>query len=222
MSHILKAKRIISKRKTIDAFFKKQDVSNSEIRTPVAVETNVNTSMPHEHPSKCPKLQFEEIDRDSGSRKQICEFPIDKQDEIRWAYIEKGPYQPEDINYPYNDDTHRCRFQPSWFNSHKDWLEYSPSTDAIYCLPCYLLSKKLIGRPGSDAFISTGFNNWKKVKDGMNCPLVRHVGKEPNSPHKIVVKCCENLKNYSRHIDELIEKQTSKELENNRLRLKPQ
>ena len=52
MSHILKAKRIISKRKTIDAFFKKTDVSNSEIRTPVAIETNVNTSMPDEHPSK--------------------------------------------------------------------------------------------------------------------------------------------------------------------------
>ena len=36
----------MSKRKTIDAFFKKKDVSNSEIRTLVAVETNVNTSMP--------------------------------------------------------------------------------------------------------------------------------------------------------------------------------
>ena len=92
--------------------------------------------------------------------------------------------------------------------------------DAIYCLPCYLFSKKPIGRPGLDAFISTGFNNWKKVKNGMNCPLIRHVGKEPNSPHKITVKCYEDLKNYSQHIDKLIEKQTSKELENNRLRLK--
>ena len=46
----------MSKRKIIDAFFKKKDVSNSEIRTPVAVEINVNTSMPDEHPSKCPKL----------------------------------------------------------------------------------------------------------------------------------------------------------------------
>ena len=84
--------------------------------------------------------------------------------------------------------------------------------DAIYCLPCYLFSKKPIGRPGSDAFISTDFNNWKKVKDRMNCPLILHEGKDPNSPHKIVVKCWEDLKNYSRHIDKLIEKQTSKEL----------
>ena len=210
----------MSKRKIIDAFFKKKDVSNSEIKTPVAVETNVNTSMPDEHPSKCPKLQFEEIDHDPGSRKKICEFPINKQNEIRRAYIEKGPYQPKNIDYSYNDDTHYRRFQPSWFNSHKDWLEYSPSTDAIYCLPCYLFSKKPIDRPESDAFISTGFNNWKNVKDGMNCPLIRHVGKEPNSPHKIDVKFCEDLNNYSHHIDKLIEKQTSKELENNRLRLK--
>ena len=41
----------MSKRKIIDAFFKKKDVSNLEFRTPVAieinvaVEINVNTSM---------------------------------------------------------------------------------------------------------------------------------------------------------------------------------
>ena len=74
MSHILKAKRIMSKWKTIDAFFKKKDVNNSEIRTPVAVETNVDTLMPDEHPdpSKCSRIQSKEIDRDLVSRKQIC------------------------------------------------------------------------------------------------------------------------------------------------------
>ena len=102
----------MSKRKTIDAFFKRKDVSTSEIRTPVAVETDVNTSMPDEHPSKCPKLQFEATDRDLGSRKQICEFPINKQDEIRQAYLIEGSYQLVDIDYPNNDDTHRRRFQP--------------------------------------------------------------------------------------------------------------
>ena len=111
----------MSKRKIIDAFFKKKDVSNSEIRTPVTVEINVNTSMPDEHPSKCPKLQFEKIYRDPGSRKQICKFPINKQDEIRRAYLKECSYQPKNIDYLYNDDTHHRRFQPSWFESHKDW-----------------------------------------------------------------------------------------------------
>ena len=61
---------------------RKKNVSNSEIRTPVAVETNVDTSMPDEHPSKCSRIQSKEIDRDPGSCKKICEFPINKQDEI--------------------------------------------------------------------------------------------------------------------------------------------
>ena len=44
----------MSKRKTIDAFLKKKDVSNSKFRTPMTIETNVvieinvNTSMPDE------------------------------------------------------------------------------------------------------------------------------------------------------------------------------
>ena len=68
----------MSKRKTIDAFFKKKDVSNSKFRTPVAVEINVDTSMPDKHPSKCSRIQSEEIDCNPGSRKQIYEFPINK------------------------------------------------------------------------------------------------------------------------------------------------
>ena len=46
----------MSKRKTIDAFLKKKDVSNSKFRTPVAVEINGNTSMPNEHPFKYSRI----------------------------------------------------------------------------------------------------------------------------------------------------------------------
>ena len=97
----------MSKRKIINAFFKKKDVSNSKIGTHVAVEINADTSMPNEHPSKCLRIQSEEIDRDLGSRKQICEFSINKQDEIRQAYLKEVPYQSKNMDYPYNDDTHR-------------------------------------------------------------------------------------------------------------------
>ena len=60
----------------------------------MAVEINVDTSMPDKHPdpSKCSRIQSEEIDRDLGSRKQICEFPINKQDEIQRVYPKEGPY----------------------------------------------------------------------------------------------------------------------------------
>ena len=94
----------MSKRKTIDAFLKKKDVSNSKFRTPMAVETNVaveinvDTSMPDEQPSKCSRIQSEEIDRDPVSHKQIYEFHINKQDEIRRVYHKEGPYQPKYIS----------------------------------------------------------------------------------------------------------------------------
>ena len=52
------------------------------VETNVAIEINVDTLIPNEHPSKCSRIQSEEIDRDPRSRKQICEFPINKQDEF--------------------------------------------------------------------------------------------------------------------------------------------
>ena len=76
------------------------------VETNVAVEINIDTSMPDERSSKCSRIQFEEINHDLGSRKQICEFPINKQDKIRRAYLKEYPYQPKYIDYPYNDDNH--------------------------------------------------------------------------------------------------------------------
>ena len=119
----------MSKRKTIDVFFKKKDVSNSKFRTPMTIKTNVNTSMPDEHPSKCSRIQSEEIDYDPGSRTQILEFPINKQDEIRRAYYKESPYQPKNIDYPHNDDTHRRRFQPSNWPPHVQIPGYAPDNN---------------------------------------------------------------------------------------------
>ncbi|KAF5444869.1 hypothetical protein F2P56_033965 [Juglans regia] len=161
------------------------------------------------------------LERDPGLRPQIWEFPTNLQDEIRRAYLKAGPYQPKLSEYPFSGigNQHR-RFQFSWFQRYSNWLEYSPSKNAIFCLPCYIFAKKSTGRPGSDVFTIKGFDYWKKVNDGMNCPLIGHVGRDPNSPHKNAVKCCEDLMNQSRHIDKLVEKQVSQDMENNRLRLK--
>ena len=120
----------MSKRKTIDTFFKKKDVSNSKIRTAVAIQTNVDISMLDEHPSKCSRIQTEEIDHNLRSRKQICEFSINKQDEIWQAYLKKGLHQPKNINYPYNDDTHRHRFQPLNRHPHVQIISYAPALAA--------------------------------------------------------------------------------------------
>ena len=108
----------MSKRKTIEAFLKEKDVSNSKFRTSVTIETNVtveinvDTSMPDEHPFKCSRIRSKEIDHDLGSRKQICKFPINKQNEIRRVYLKEGPYQPKYIDNPYNGDNHRRQKSP--------------------------------------------------------------------------------------------------------------
>jgi len=137
------------------------------------------------------------------------------------AYINAGSCQPKLSEYPFSGDgNNRCRFQASGFNTYSTWLEYLESKDAVFCLQCYVFAKKSTSRPGSNALVVKGFNNCKKASDKKNSSLMGHVEKDPNSPHKSAVKCCEDLMNQSRHIDKLVEKQTSQEIGNNRLQLK--
>jgi hypothetical protein len=214
----------MGKPKTLDLFFKKKkNESYSEVNTDTPLATEIDALMTDESPSKCPRIQLEEMDattlqRDPRLRPQIWKFPINLQDAMRRAYIKADPCQPKLWEYPSSEKgNNRCRFQASWFNTYSTWLEYSKSNDAIFCLQCYVFAKKSTGRPRLDAFIVKGFDNGKKASDKMNSSLIGYVWKDPNSPHKNAVKCCEDLMNKSRHIDKLVEKQTSQEIENNRL-----
>jgi hypothetical protein len=163
------------------------------------------------------------LQRDTGLCPQIWEYPVNQRDEIRCAYLKLGPYRfipSNSSGYPFSGiEKNRRRFQSSWYKMF-DWLEYSEDKDAAYCLPCFLFAKKPIGRFGGSAFTIEGFRNWKKVNDGTHCSFLVHIGNEPCSPHNNAIKCCDNLKNQSQHIDKVIDKQTSEEKLNNRLRLR--
>ena len=63
------------------------------------------------------------------------------------------------------------------------------------------------GRSGCNAFVVDGFSSWKKVNDGKNCAFLGHIGKDPNSMHRIAVNSCNHLLNQSQHIEKVIEKQ---------------
>ena len=103
-----------------------------------------------------------------------------------------GPYQPILSKYPKSGpESHPRSFQSSWFKLFPSWLEYSPTKDAAFCLPCF----NKPSAPGQNAFILEGFQNWKKVKDGKNCAFLNHMGKYPNSPHKLAEKSLEDLMN---------------------------
>ncbi|XP_059456615.1 uncharacterized protein LOC132186648 [Corylus avellana] len=163
------------------------------------------------------------IERDPGLRPPIWDYPVNQRDEIRRAYLQHGPYQPilRKEQYPLSGpEKHPRRFQASWFTQFSTWLEYSRSTDAAYCLPCYLFSMKALGRPGWDVFTIKGFRSWKKVHDEKNCAFLTHIGEDPCSPHNNAVKYCEDLQNQAQHIDKVLNAQSTEQILNNRLRVK--
>ncbi|KAL7598292.1 hypothetical protein Lser_V15G22949 [Lactuca serriola] len=110
-------------------------------------------------------------------------------------------------------------FQQAWFKKIW-WLEYSKKKDVAFCFPCFLFNKKPIGRVGSDTFTVTGFNRWKNVNCSKDCAFIVHEGKTPASAHNFSVRCYEDLKNQLCHIENVIEKQTTQQVMDNRLRLK--
>ena len=54
-------------------------------------------------------------------------------------------------------EKHCCSFQHSWFKLFPTWLEYSPTKDASFCLPCFLFHKPS-GNPRQNAFTVDGFS----------------------------------------------------------------
>ena len=134
----------MSKSKSIESFFKKKDVANISPVEPAS--SNIET--PTQRSFKMPRIEPEEVDisnleRDPSLRQQIWDYPTNKRDEVRRAYIKAGPYQFLMDNYPLSGKTdHQRRFQPDWFKVFPNWLEYSPAKDAAFCLPCFLFNKR--------------------------------------------------------------------------------
>ncbi|XP_042400838.1 uncharacterized protein LOC121990842 [Zingiber officinale] len=210
---------------TIDAFFKRK---NDEIR---ASQSNPTTNIDHlnfeSRPAKSLRVEINErfdiqsLERDPGLRPHIWEYPIEKRDEVRRAYIKVGPYQYMLSKYPKSRKKHPRSFQVSWFKLFPSWLEYSPTADAAFCLPYYLFHTQ--DRPsGLDAFTINRFHSWKKVRDGKNYTFLAHIGKDLTSPHRNAnaEKACEDLMNQQIHIVQSFEKFTSQEVAENKLRLK--
>ncbi|KAL6615283.1 hypothetical protein ACP70R_037553 [Stipagrostis hirtigluma subsp. patula] len=157
---------------------------------------------------------------DPGLRPQIQNCPVDKQNEIRMAYMKLGPYQPKKDVYPSSGpNRHRRRFQSHWFNAFS-WLEYSPSKDAAFCFPCFLFRKKPKGKSGSNTFTEKGFRSWRKVNNGKECAFLSHMGKDSNSAHNFAAQCYDNLKSGKYDIEQVMEKVSDEDIIKNRLRLK--
>ncbi|XP_059435181.1 uncharacterized protein LOC132168112 [Corylus avellana] len=187
----------MSKFKTIDSFFKRKEVDILKSNTPL--EFNAETSNPNEHHLKSPRVEDEEhpfespiaetqeihfkssklnvnevdvssIERDPGLRPPMWDYPVNRRDEIRRAYLKDGPNRFILTNYPLSGlENHPRCFQASWFTQFP-WLEYSRSKDAAYCLPCYHFTMKRDGRLGWDwlAFQGCPYRSHDETLDSKN------------------------------------------------------
>jgi len=219
----------MKRKKTIDSFFKPIVSSSCVPENPNATNdqtTPIDVQVPEQNatpPSEAQQARnvTTAFERDPGKRTQIWQLSPTEQDEAIRFYISEGPYQPkfEPDEYPYNDAIHRRRFCRNWYADFW-WLEYSPHTKRAYCFPCFLFSKKPIGKAGSDAFTVKGFQNWKKVHSSDKCAFLTHMGQDPSSAHNYSVQCYNNLKNRIAHIDQVVLKQKEKRVADARLRLK--
>jgi hypothetical protein len=117
------------------------------------------------------RVEFSQSDLvgDPGNHIPIENYPHEIRDQVRRAYALRGPTQPRNLTFVRKWQSGQWRsFVQSWFDEF-DWLEYSESKDAAYCLYCYLFFDP--GKPekfGSTVFARDGYNNWKKAKDNLH------------------------------------------------------
>ncbi|XP_012835791.1 PREDICTED: zinc finger MYM-type protein 1-like [Erythranthe guttata] len=160
------------------------------------------------------EINLEDIPADPGQRPGILQYNINDRDRVRRAYLQKGPCQPHNHDFPLKKFGNQNRkFNKVWFTEYSTWLEYSVSKDAVYCLCCYLFKPDVGGQSGGDHFGSEGFTNWKR-----NDKLSIHVG-GPNSAHNKAWGKCADLMNQNQHIETIVCKQSDKEKGKYKMRL---
>ena len=63
------------------------------------------------------------------------------------------------------------------------------------------------------------FRSWKKV-GGKDCSFQVHIGKDPNSAHRVAKQMCKDLMNQWQHLQRVVNQFTTEQIANNQLQLK--
>ncbi|GKU91669.1 hypothetical protein SLEP1_g5506 [Rubroshorea leprosula] len=193
----------MSKKVTIDSFFKRKERNSDDCGTQSILVTLISNLESVPNIENFVQLQPNTVPNLEQPPSKVLKIGQN----IDIASLERDPgIRPKISNYPINQ---------------QDEIQYSPAKDAVFCFPCYLFAKKPSGKQGGvETFTSIGFKKWKQVNNGDKCKFLAHMGKDPNSIHNIAVKCLEDFKNQSCHVEKVLDKQSSQQIEKNRLRLK--
>ncbi|GER34116.1 zinc finger MYM-type protein [Striga asiatica] len=209
----------------MERFYKRLSQSVESSSSPSKAPTTAALSPPSKMPPICGDSQVPLSNQDNlefnlnnllsdlGLRPSITSYPPKLIEQVRRAYLLKGPCQPREYDFPHTlDGNRKCKFIASWFDEFKDWVKYRIVKDVAYCLYCYLFFMGSSER-GPDAFVMGGFNNWRKKER-----LRDHVGNHNSDHHKCRV-ACQNLMNQAQHIDVSISKATNQSKIDYRCRL---
>ncbi|XP_022895333.1 uncharacterized protein LOC111409524 [Olea europaea var. sylvestris] len=140
------------------------------------------------------QFNMDDLVSDLGIRPPIESYDPNIRDDVRMAYLEKGPCQPYGHDFPRKSmgNDSRC-FRKEWF-SEFHWLEYIIEKDVAYCLHCYLFKPDRGGQGGGHIFTKTGFRDWKHKKI-----LKDHVGLFDSAHNQAFAKCT-NLMNQKQRL----------------------
>ncbi|XP_049407843.1 uncharacterized protein LOC125871294 [Solanum stenotomum] len=191
--------------------------SSSSAQNAPRVEENLNQLEETHHSAKRLKqgVDLDSLPADPKKRVPIRDYHPDERDEIRRAYIQRGPHQPRIREFPQSDIFGlKHRFNRKWFKKYHDWLEYSVIEDATYCLCCYLFQDESIHQGGGETFSSIGFRSWHKKKR-----LDTHIGKS-NSVNNQAKKKCEDLMRQEQSIQAAFVKLSNQTKLEHKIRLK--
>lgn len=159
-------------------------------------------------------FDIDALEWDPTLRIPISEYPPNERDTIRRAYLAKGPCQPKpNGGFPLTrrgNNKQRRGFSETWYTNFHEWIDYSTSKDAAFCLYCYLFGKDT---GSADNFVIQGFSNWKKRER-----LLEHVGKV-GSAHRKAYMAGKSLLNQNQSIVAALIKQTDQAREDYKDRL---
>ncbi|CAL2239627.1 unnamed protein product [Prunus armeniaca] len=184
--------------------------SNPPSNNPASSNPPSNNPASSNQPSNNPPTELDEIlanlPADPGLRPPMTYYNPNFREQIRRAYLQRGPCQPKsqnDMPQTLMGESNR-RFLVKWFDSFV-WLEYSKEKDAAFCLHCYLFKCDFDkqGKAGSDVFTEKGFKNWRKGPENFR----DHVG-QVGSLHNKATQHCTDLMNQKQHVETIVIKQT--------------
>ncbi|XP_010695399.1 uncharacterized protein LOC104908046 [Beta vulgaris subsp. vulgaris] len=206
-------------RNTLLNYFKSNNSTEEETNQDVEIESedgNDASRLPQisKQPSKYKRVDLSNLLADPGLRNKITDYHINDQIEIRKYYVLQEPFQPRKHDFPQRIiGGSKRRFNPDWYDTYGDWLEYSIVKDAAYCRYCYLFKSDDSQKGGGDAFVTVGWSSWNKRER-----LDIHVG-ECGSSHNQAYTMFETLKNEVKTVKDMFNVFSDKEKEDYRNRL---